>query len=35
MKVINGKIDCKPMETGYDESRIEVLNKRLEDMLDR
>lgn len=35
MKVINGKIECNPAETGYDESRIEVLNKRLAEMLDR
>lgn len=35
MNVINGKIDCKPCETGYDESRIKALNSRLSDMLER
>ena len=35
MNVINGKIDCRPIETGYDESRIEALNSRLSDMLER
>lgn len=35
MNVINGKIDCKPIETGYDESRIEMLNKRFGEMIDR
>lgn len=35
MKVINGKIDCKPSETGYDESRIDMLNKRFGEMVDR
>ena len=35
MNVISGKIDCKPIETGYDESRIEMLNKRLGEMMDK
>lgn len=35
MNVINGKIDCKPSETGYDESRIEMLNKRFGEMIDK
>lgn len=35
MNVIQGKIDCKPIETGFDESRIEMLNKRLGEMIDR
>ncbi len=35
MNVINGKIDCKPAETGYDESRIDKLNERLQNMIDR
>lgn len=35
MNVINGKIDCKPIETGYDASRIDHLNKRWQEMIDR
>ena len=35
MNVINGKIDCKPSETGYDESRIEMLNKRFGEMIEK
>lgn len=35
MNVISGKIDCKPIETGYDESRIEMLNKRFGEMIDK
>lgn len=35
MNFINGKIDCRPIETGYDESRIEQLNKRLGEMIDK
>lgn len=35
MNVINGKIDCKPSETGYDESRIDMLNKRFGEMIER
>ncbi|MGN1416730.1 MAG: serine hydrolase domain-containing protein [Oscillospiraceae bacterium] len=35
MNVIQGKTDCSPIETGYDESRIEMLNKRLGEMIDR
>lgn len=35
MNVINGKTDCKPSETGYDESRIEMLNKRFGEMVDK
>ncbi|MGN0608644.1 MAG: serine hydrolase domain-containing protein [Oscillospiraceae bacterium] len=35
MNVINGKIDCKPAETGYDESRIEMLDKRLGEMIEK
>lgn len=34
MNVINGKTDCRPIDTGYDESRIEILNKRLGEMID-
>lgn len=34
MKVIHGKIDCSPAETGYDESRIEMLEKRFGEMID-
>lgn len=35
MNVINGKTDCSPAETGYDESRIEMLNKRFGEMIDK
>lgn len=35
MKVINGKTDCKPSETGYDESRIEMLEKRFGEMVEK
>ena len=35
MKVITAKTDCKPSETGYDESRLDKLNERLADMIDR
>jgi len=35
MKVIKGKIDCKPSETGYDESRIEMLEKRFGEMTEK
>lgn len=35
MKVIKGKIDCKPSETGYDESRIEMLEKRFCEMTEK
>lgn len=35
MNVINGKTDCKPSETGYDESRIEMLNKRFGEMIEK
>ena len=35
MNVIQGKIDCKPIETGYDESRIDHLNKRWQEMIDK
>lgn len=35
MNVINGKTDCKPSETGYDESRIEMLNKRFGEMVEK
>ncbi len=34
MNVINGKTECSPAETGYDESRIEMLNKRFGEMVD-
>ena len=35
MNVINGKTDCRPCDTGYDESRIEMLNRRFGEMIDR
>lgn len=35
MNVINGKINCKPSETGYDDSRIDMLNKRFGEMIDK
>ncbi|MCI7768363.1 MAG: beta-lactamase family protein [Oscillospiraceae bacterium] len=35
MNVIRGKTDCKPIETGYDESRIEKLNERLGEMIEK
>lgn len=33
MEVINGKIDCKPEETGYDSSRIIALNSHFERLI--
>lgn len=35
MNVINGKTDCNPIETGYDESRIEVLNTHLDRLMSK
>lgn len=35
MNVFYGKTDCKPIDTGFDESRIEQLNKRFESMIGR
>ena len=35
MAVIIGKTDCRPEETGFDSSRIDKLNERLEDMISR
>lgn len=35
MELIRGKTDCSPAETGYDESRIDKLNERLQNMIDR
>ncbi len=35
MNVIQGKIDCKPAETGYDESRIEQLNNKFAELVER
>ncbi len=35
MYVINGKTDCRPSETGYDQSRVEMLNKRFGEMIDK
>lgn len=35
MDIIYGKTDCAPAETGYDASRLDKLNERLADMIDR
>lgn len=35
MSAIKGRIDCQPSETGFDASRIDFLNKRLQQMIDR
>lgn len=35
MEVLQGKIDCQPEETGYDGSRIDVLNSKLQDLIER
>lgn len=35
MAVIYGNTDCRPEDTGYDSSRIDKLNERLEDMINR
>lgn len=35
MNVIQGKTECRPIDTGYDESRIEMLNKRFGEMIDK
>ena len=34
MEVIRGKVDCMPEETGYDSSRLEVLHKHLQKLMD-
>ncbi len=35
MNLIKGTTDCNPIETGYDESRIEKLNSRFAEMIDK
>ena len=35
MSAVIGKTDCRPEETGFDSSRIDKLNERLEDMISR
>jgi CubicO group peptidase (beta-lactamase class C family) len=34
MNVIQGKIECQPQETGYDASRLDVLNRHLQRLID-
>lgn len=34
MNIIQGKIDCLPEETGFDSSRLEVLNKHFQKLID-
>ncbi len=35
MEVIQGRIDCMPEETGYDGSRLEVLNRHLSGLIEK
>lgn len=35
MEVLQGKIDCRPEETGYDSSRIDALNKHFQRLIDK
>ena len=35
METILGRVDCLPEETGYDSSRLEVLNRHLERIIDQ
>ena len=35
MEVIKGKVECMPEETGYDSSRLEVLHKHLQKLMDK
>lgn len=34
MNILNGKIDCKPEETGFDGSRLDVLNNHFERLIE-
>lgn len=34
MEVLQGKVDCKPEETGYDSSRLEALNTHFQKLID-
>ncbi len=34
MNIIQGKIECRPQETGYDASRLDVLNRHLQRLID-
>ena len=35
MNVIQGKTECLPEETGYDSSRLEVLHRHLQKLMDK
>ncbi|MBQ8281176.1 MAG: beta-lactamase family protein [Lachnospiraceae bacterium] len=35
MKIIQGKIDCQPIETGFDPTRIDALNRKFESLIER
>lgn len=35
MEVIQGKVDCRPEETGYDSSRLKVLNQHFQKLIDK
>lgn len=35
MKVIYGNVDCRPEETGFDSSRLDVLNKHFERLIEK
>jgi len=35
MEVLQGKVDCRPEETGYDSSRLEVLHAHLQKLMDK
>lgn len=35
MEVLQGKVDCRPEETGYDSSRIEALNEHFQRLIDK
>ncbi len=35
MEVLQGKVDCRPEETGYDSSRLEALNAHFQKLIDK
>ena len=35
MELVQGKVDCRPEETGYDSSRLDVLNRHFEKLMEK
>ena len=35
MELVHGKTDCRPEETGYDASRLDVLNRHFERLMEK